>query len=88
MFGQVSVIQNSKVSVVQRLLYYWSPWSYNPDLGNCPLYGGVGPSELFIKEGSTVTAYAITMCYIILLWTAVILQQGSVQQVNLLVYNQ
>ena len=31
---KVSVIWNSEVSVVQGLLYYWSLWSYNPDLGN------------------------------------------------------
>ena len=33
----VSVIRNSEVSVVRGLLYYWSLWSYNPDLSKCPL---------------------------------------------------
>ena len=33
----VSVIWNSEVSVVRGLLYYWSLWSYNPDLSKCPL---------------------------------------------------
>ena len=33
----VSDIRNSEVSIVRGLLYYWSLWSFNPDLSKCPL---------------------------------------------------